>query len=166
MKKKRISELAFGYVFVCVNLLPPPSETPVFVWVRLSSRLPESETPYSKIQICLANGHENAAFCVNVLFPAVGARSKPSFVYCWLFTMNFLRGEEMTIFSLPFRSFHPDCSCRTEQAWCWFWAGKLWGHGLSFVERDRWSLPSVRWTTYCKIEVFYADSPQCGFDDP
>ena len=52
-RKERISELAFGCVYVCVNLLPP-SETPVFVWVRLSPRLHESETPYSKIQICLA----------------------------------------------------------------------------------------------------------------
>ena len=39
---------------VNVNLPPPPSETPVFVWVRLSPRLHESETPYTKIQFCLA----------------------------------------------------------------------------------------------------------------
>ena len=44
---------------------PPPSETPVFVWVRLSSRFHESETPYSKIQICLATvmKTQRFAFC-------------------------------------------------------------------------------------------------------
>ena len=44
---------------------PPPSETPVFVSVRLSPRLHESETPYSKIQICLATvmKTQRFAFC-------------------------------------------------------------------------------------------------------
>ena len=63
-RKECISELAFGCVYVCVNLLPP-SETPVFVWVCLSPRLHESETPYYKIQICLATvmKTQRFAFC-------------------------------------------------------------------------------------------------------
>ena len=50
-----------------------PSVTPFFVGVRLSSPLQEGETPYWKVQICLATGHENAAFYV--LLHAVGERS-------------------------------------------------------------------------------------------
>ena len=44
---------------------PPPSETPVSVWARLRSRLPEIKTPYSKIQICLATvmKTQRFAFC-------------------------------------------------------------------------------------------------------
>ena len=42
-----------------------PSDTPVFVWVRMSSRLHESETPYSEILICLATAMKTQrfAFC-------------------------------------------------------------------------------------------------------
>ena len=51
---------------------PPPSETPVLVWVRLSNFTWKWD-PVLESTNLPSNGHENAAFCV--LFHAVGARS-------------------------------------------------------------------------------------------
>ena len=58
---------------------PPPLETPVIIWVRLSPRLHESETRYSIIQIRLATviKTQRFAFC----FPQ-WERALNTFV-CW-----------------------------------------------------------------------------------
>ena len=56
----RLVALTFAWIFSPPP--PPPQGTSVFIWVRLSSRLHESETPYSKRQICLAKVVKNQRF--------------------------------------------------------------------------------------------------------